>query len=129
MLDPAHPERWTLSQHGMYRQWRVSRFRNYWRWMISRGQPAIIREQSGRAALIAMVRAELDEALRPLYRGPWGHLPEHGHPHSRKDTGRSMSLEPWEQQRAKNEFVYSGMSRTGLCVEWLDDEFGGHHDR
>lgn len=69
--NPAHPDMWTDAQRAAYRAWQVGRFKAHWRWLIRLGQPDLIRQQSGRAALINEVRRDWAAAMAPPPTHPW----------------------------------------------------------
>lgn len=59
------PAQWDAETHVAYRQWKLARFRAHVRHYRDLGQWDLIRQQSGRAALVQLVRAQLDAALTP----------------------------------------------------------------
>lgn len=84
------PAEWDDVALAEYRDWRIARFRAHVRHFRDLGQWDLIRAQSGREALIRMVRAELDEALAPpptqVYGRSEGRLP------MRRDVGASYPV-------------------------------------
>lgn len=79
------PWEWDDVALAEYRDWKLARFRAHVRHYRDCGQWDLIRAQSGREALIRLVREELDDALAPpptqVYGRSDGRLP------MRKDVG------------------------------------------
>jgi hypothetical protein len=64
-LNPERPALWPEPARAAFMAEKLRRFRLHWAWMSKLGQPAIIRQQSGRLELIRQVRRELQDALSP----------------------------------------------------------------
>lgn len=64
-LNPDRPERWPEAAKAAFMAEKLRRFKMRWQWQMALGQPQIIREQSGRDALIREVRREIQDALAP----------------------------------------------------------------
>lgn len=62
-VSAARPDRWPDEARAAFMAEKLARFRLHWRWLSTLGQPAIIRQQSGRDELIRQVRRELQDAL------------------------------------------------------------------
>ncbi|MCI0548862.1 MAG: hypothetical protein L0027_16465 [Candidatus Rokubacteria bacterium] len=116
-LNPHHPEDWGADDRALVDRWRLGQFRARWRWLQAMGHPDRVRRQTGRAALIAEVRAELAEALAPLPTAPWrGRCPCHP-----VRLGRIRDAEPWLALREAQPFVYGEAGKGELALAWLEE--------
>lgn len=79
------PARWGAATHAAYRAWRLARFRAHVRHFRDTGQWQLIRQQSGQARLLEIVRGELDEALEPIPADVYGRA--EGRTPQRRDVG------------------------------------------
>src|SRR3990167_9229780 len=62
-LNADRPDRWPDAARAAFMAEKLRRFRLHWAGMSKLGQPAIIRQQSGREELIRQVRRDLQDAL------------------------------------------------------------------
>jgi len=81
-LNADRPDRWLDTARAAFMAEKLRRFRLHWAWMAKLGQPAIIREQSGREELIRQVRRELMDALSEPSAGMGRH--SHVGPHRKE---------------------------------------------
>jgi hypothetical protein len=121
-LNPYHPGRWSAEDHEQVLRWRLAQFRAHWKWMSAQGQPALIRQQSGRAALIREVKDDLRRALSPLPGNTYKHCP--CHPHRFGGDGKRRSEgEPWDVDRP------TGWPSWLAALAWLAATFGRKRKR
>lgn len=116
-LNPFHPEGWTDSERRSYARWRLGLFRAAWKGYADTGQANLIRQQSGRAALINHVKADLAEARRPLARNPWTACPCH----PRRVGMGKPDVEPYQEKEDYPE----GLPAQARVLRWLRTEFSG----
>jgi hypothetical protein len=134
-LNADRPDRWPEAAKAAFMAEKLAAFKRRWRWMLAIGQPAIIREQSGREELIRQVRRELEDALAPC--------PEYG-PHVRvrmwSDPSRaatSRQIDPWREIPIEDvaAWVEAQPSRADLsvttarCLMWLETTFANRTER
>jgi len=130
-LNPSRPDRWAPQARAAFMAEKLRRFRLHWAWLSKLGQPAIIRQQSGRAELIRQVRRELEDAIAPCPEsGPYESFrpPLSG----RRDGGRP-GIEPWDEVTMEEALAHVEAHpgterlavRTVKCLVWLTREFCG----
>src|SRR3990167_6668397 len=90
-LNADRPDRWPDAARAAFMAEKLRRFRLHWAWMSTLGQPAIIRQQSGRDELIRQVRRDLNDALSE----PPASLGRHDHlsPYRREPAGNASERE------------------------------------
>jgi hypothetical protein len=132
--NPAHPELWIAGQRAGYRRFMLDRFRAHWRRMIALDYPAMVRAQSGRAALINEVRLELAHAIAPPPSQPWRHC--RCHPmrfhlnvmtRQPEDEVRGEDLIVWRARDRATRAPLSHKTAVALCyLEQFRPRGGGH---
>ena len=128
-LNVDNPRCWPDAARAAFMAEKKRRFTLRWRWLSAVGQPEIIRNQSGRAALINEVRRDLDDALSPIPdRGPYeGNRMWPLAKHAEK------SADPWDEVAVEDALAYVDAHpgaerlsvRTVKCLVWLARDFGG----
>jgi len=128
-LNADRPDRWPETARAAFMAEKIAAFKRHWAWLSTLGQPALIRQQSGREELIRQVRRDLDDALSPC--------PEYG-PHDhvrswplRRIAGSTDQSEPWDEITIEDALAYVEAHpgterlavRTVKCLVWLTREF------
>lgn len=111
-LNPYHPDEWSPEERGAYTRWRLRLFRAHWRWRMELGDPAIIRKQAGREALVELVRAGVRDALAPPRSRPFAVCPCHPR---RLGDGAGRRASPWSAGPGP---------AAERALKWLQTEFG-----
>ena len=122
-ISAAHPHEWAPVDRRAYRRWRLGKFREHWRWLMQMGQPAIIRQQQGREALIRQVRAELAEALDPVPSQPWRlcRCHPHGFTRDRLTGAEAIPSEALAAWVAQDPFTRAGFDpRTQRALAYIE---------
>lgn len=83
------PAEWDADARALFQDWKLERARAHFKWLVRTGYCQLVRQQSGRAASIDMVRDYLDDMLAPP--PPVVYRPAYVSPPARRDVARDAT--------------------------------------